>query len=95
MRLGRTVAELMRTMSAHELNEWLAFDRISPIGDERADLLMGIQTATMVNMQPRDKKNTKPFRPIDFMPFVEDHLRKQKTSADIRKAFMQFEKKVK
>lgn len=37
LRLGRTVGELMDGMDTYELSLWREFDRISPIGDERAD----------------------------------------------------------
>ena len=43
--MGRTVDELTRTMSAGELTMWMAFDRLSPIGDIRSD----IQTAHIVS----------------------------------------------
>ncbi|EKL3980240.1 DUF4035 domain-containing protein [Morganella morganii] len=45
LRMGRTVDELTRTMSAGELVMWMAFDRLSPIGDIRSD----IQTAHIVS----------------------------------------------
>ncbi|EOG5446379.1 DUF4035 domain-containing protein [Morganella morganii] len=45
LRMGRTVDELTRTMSAGELTMWMAFDRLSPIGDIRSD----IQTAHIVS----------------------------------------------
>lgn len=37
LRFGRTLGELKQTMSVSELRLWAAFDRISPIGDERGD----------------------------------------------------------
>lgn len=37
LRLGKTLAELMETMSASELRQWLAYNAKSPIGDARAD----------------------------------------------------------
>ncbi|QEA10899.1 hypothetical protein [Bordetella phage vB_BbrS_PHB09] len=37
LRLGRTVGELMSGMDTYELSLWREFDRMSPIGDERAD----------------------------------------------------------
>ncbi|WP_413496354.1 DUF4035 domain-containing protein [Morganella psychrotolerans] len=45
LRMGRTVDELTRSMSTSELTMWMAFDRISPIGDIRGD----IQTAHIVS----------------------------------------------
>lgn len=88
--MGRTVAELLQTISAEELQEWRAFDQISPIGDERSDLLTGVMTSTMVNIQPR--KDKKIFKPIDFMPFATDRDRSKSVSEDIRAAFGKLKK---
>jgi hypothetical protein len=87
--MGRTVAELMETLSARELQQWQAFDRINPIGDERIDLLIGIMTASLINSQPGRKRK---FKASDFMPFVTDDDRKNQLGQDIRKAFAQFKK---
>ncbi|EEQ5751894.1 TPA: DUF4035 domain-containing protein [Escherichia coli] len=38
LRMGRTLSELRREMSASEIMMWAEFDRISPLGDERADI---------------------------------------------------------
>lgn len=37
LRLGRTVAELRASLGTDELAAWFAFDRLSPVGDERQD----------------------------------------------------------
>lgn len=37
LRLGRTLHELRHTITASELKMWIAFDRVSPIGDWRGD----------------------------------------------------------
>lgn len=54
-------------MSGVELQEWLAFDRISPIGDDRDDLRAGIIASTVANAH---RSRGKAFRPQDFMPFL-------------------------
>lgn len=36
LRMGRTLSELRREMSASEIMMWAEFDRFSPLGDERA-----------------------------------------------------------
>lgn len=41
LRLGRTLHELRSTITASELKMWIAYDRMSPIGDWRGD----VQTA--------------------------------------------------
>ncbi len=62
-----TVEELGERMSSRELSEWLAFDRISPIGDERDDLRSAIVASTVANCH---RARREPFTPQDFMPFV-------------------------
>ncbi|WOZ79784.1 DUF4035 domain-containing protein [Kosakonia sacchari] len=37
LRLGRTLHELRQTITASELKMWIAYDRVSPIGDWRGD----------------------------------------------------------
>lgn len=73
--LGMTVEELGERMSGRELSEWVAFDRISPIGDERADLRAGIVASVVANAH---RTKGEPFKPADFMPFSE---RKQSVQA--------------
>jgi len=53
----------------------LAFDRISPIGDERGDIHASIVASTMANIHRG--KNQKPYAIKDFMPFAE-----KKTESD-------------
>jgi hypothetical protein len=63
-----TVEEVCERMSGLELQEWIAFDRISPIGDERADLRAGIVASVMANCH---RSKGEPFKPQDFMPFLD------------------------
>lgn len=37
LRLGKTLAELEQSLTAREFYYWVAFDNLSPIGDERHD----------------------------------------------------------
>ena len=39
LKLGKTLSELRHSMSASELLMWGEFDRLSPVGDERSDIL--------------------------------------------------------
>ncbi|MEQ8251579.1 MAG: hypothetical protein RIB41_10110 [Oceanibaculum nanhaiense] len=64
--LGRTVEELSRSLSSAELSEWMAFDRLEPIGGPAADLRAGIVASTVANVA-RGKRG-KAFSPADFMP---------------------------
>lgn len=66
--LGMTVEEMGERMSARELAEWMAFDRISPIGEDRADLRAGIIASVIANSH---RVKGDPFTPADFMPFIE------------------------
>ncbi len=45
LRLGKTLQELCNQLSAEELFLWQAFDRESPLGDQRADVLAAITAA--------------------------------------------------
>lgn len=65
LRLGRTVEELLDALSAAELMEWMAFDRLQPIGDERADVNQAIQTSVLVRMKA--KKGAR-INAVDFLP---------------------------
>jgi len=47
--------------------EWIAFDRIDPWSEARADLRAGIIASVVANVN-RGKK-TKAFTPVDFMPY--------------------------
>ena len=39
LRMGRTLGELRQSMTVSELMMWVEYDRISPIGDIRGDIL--------------------------------------------------------
>lgn len=66
LRLGRSVRELLATVSSEELTMWMAFDRSEPIGDWRQDLGFGVIASTIANVNRT--KNHPAFAPIDFMP---------------------------
>ena len=69
LRLGRTVAELLYTLSSEELSEWIAFHRLSPIDDQRGDLQAGLIASVIANAHRSPQ--SRPFTPSDFMPYVE------------------------
>lgn len=58
-------------MSARELSEWMAYDRIDPFGEERGDLRAGILASLLANINRDRKKKSDPFSPLDFMPVVQ------------------------
>ena len=44
-----TVGQLLASMDSSELAEWMAFDRLEPIGIEREDYNMARLTAAIIN----------------------------------------------
>ena len=64
-----TVAELLQRVSSRELGEWMAYERIEPFGETRADLRVGMLTSLTANINR--KKGATPFTPQDFMPFLD------------------------
>jgi|TARA_R100001530_G_scaffold41605_1_gene31811 hypothetical protein len=67
--LGMTVGEMLRKMSSSEMADWIAFWRLDPWGEERADLRSGIIAAVTANVWSGKGRKAKP---ADFMPnFVE------------------------
>jgi len=51
LRLGRTLHELRQNLTASELKMWIEFDRISPIGDWRADAQAAQISVATLNSQ--------------------------------------------
>jgi hypothetical protein len=56
-------------MSSQELSEWMAYDRLEPIGWARVDLIGGLICSLLANSNR--KRGAAPFKPSDFMPFLE------------------------
>lgn len=59
---------MLARLPAATLAEYMAFDRIEPIGEARADLRAGIIASTIANHSMSPPKE--PMRPLDFMPFA-------------------------
>jgi len=53
-------------MTHAELVEWVGFNALSPIGDDRADLIGAMVAATVMNSQGGDRG--RPVQPSDYMP---------------------------
>ena len=51
LRLGRTLHELRSILTASELKMWIAYDRMSPIGDWRGDVQAAQISAAAFNAQ--------------------------------------------
>ncbi|CAK0237767.1 Uncharacterised protein [Burkholderia pseudomallei] len=69
-----TVRQLLANLDSEELTEWVAFDRMEPMGEFRADLRAGIIAATVANYGGRDIRV--PRKPSDFMPLIEREAEK-------------------
>lgn len=63
-----TVKTLLNSLDSAELTEWMAFDSLEAIGENRADLRAGIIASTVANYGARELK--KPARASDFMPYI-------------------------
>lgn len=61
-----TVAEAQDRVSAREFSEWMAYYRLEPFGEFRADYRMGILASITTN-QWKEKGDTAA-RPEDFLP---------------------------
>lgn len=60
---------MLAEMSASQLAEWREFYGVEPWGEDRADLRAGIVASTVANCNRA--KDSEPFTPADFMPYVE------------------------
>lgn len=63
-----TVAELLDRISSRELSEWMAFDRIEPVGDRRLDVLAAMVMCLLANVNRNPKKRKKPYQVDEFLP---------------------------
>lgn len=69
LRLGRTLEELGRTMSAQEFGLWLELYQQDPFDETRSDLQIGIIAATIANYAGKVRSDqVPPATPLDFMP---------------------------
>lgn len=68
--MGRPdVDGMLAEMTSSQFAEWLAFARVEPFGEARADLRAGIVASTIANIHKA--KGRKPYSPQDFMPDFE------------------------
>jgi len=81
-----TVAECQKRMSVQEFFEWVAFYQLEPWGEVRADYRSAIVSTILANSNRA--KNTPPFKPLDFMPFV--HKKEKMSQQDIKSTLTVF-----
>ncbi len=63
--------EMLRSISALQFNEWIAYAELEPFGEERADLRMAILASLIANTNRDPKKKSTPYEVNDFMPQFE------------------------
>lgn len=51
LRMGRTLHELRNSLTASELKMWIAYDRMSPVGDWRGDVQAAQVSTAILNSQ--------------------------------------------
>jgi len=61
-----TVREMLARIDSRELAEWIAYDTIEPIGEQRTDMACGVIASTIANCHR--PKGHSAFKPLDFMP---------------------------
>ena len=64
---------MLRSISGSALTEWMAYASLEPFGEDRADLRMAIETASICNViyQVWTGKKEAPFKMEDFLPKFE------------------------
>ena len=88
-----TVREAQMRISSQEFTEWMAFARLHPFGEWRADLRAGIVASTIANV---NRGKGKAYKPSDFMPdFKRTRKAEQQSDQHIRNEFMKFGKALK
>ena len=90
--LGMTVRELLQRMGSDELSEWMAFYQLEPFGDYRADYRSGVVASTFANAHRA--KDASPFRPEDFMSFLEKKRTVDETPLNVARFKAMFSHKV-
>ena len=76
-------------MPAGELTGWMAYEKLEPFGEARADLRMGISTAALLNRTR--SRGGKVIKASDLIPKFDDAYKPKQTpeemKAEIMKAF--------
>lgn len=64
-----TVRELLKRIDSEELTEWMAFDRIEPIGSGRTNLAVAGLAALTANLNRDRGKHPEPYQPAAFLDY--------------------------
>lgn len=79
------MSHLLKSITSKELTQWMAFDAISPIGDERQDQQAAMLAALIYNIK-RGSGAAKQL--VDFMPYVDRDEVKKAKSNDLSKQLL-------
>lgn len=83
--MGRAdVDGLLAEMTSTQIAEWMAYFRLEPFGERRADLRAGIIASTVANAHKA--KDSRPYKPQDFMPDFEQGTDEDEAAALFAKA---------
>ena len=62
---------MLASISGQQFTEWIAYAKLEPFGEERADLRMAILATLIANAIRDPDKQPTPFEVSDFMPQFE------------------------
>ena len=77
---------MLAEITSRQFAEWMAYAKLEPFGEERADLRAGIVASTIANVNRG--KNQKPYKPTDFMASFELETEEQAAERLIAKAML-------
>jgi hypothetical protein len=83
--LGCTVDELLGRVTSRELTEWMAYERLEPFGEWRADLRAALVAMVMANAWRG--KDQKAFTIEDFMLKFDGEPKRDQTVEDQLRMF--------
>lgn len=63
---------MLRSMSAREFSEWMVFDELEPIGNDRVDFLMGSIVQIIANVNRGKARKNRPFTLDECTPVFGD-----------------------
>lgn len=81
--MGKTVANLLAEVSWQELQEWHAYYKVEPFGEQRADIRAGLICTVIANSAFGRKKGSKAYQIKDFLLFQDtEHSSPKKQSVE-------------
>lgn len=78
---------MLAEITPQQLGEWLAYYRIDPWGEIRADLRNGIVASVIANVNRDSRRQQTPFTPADFMPKFDPEVDRPALAAKARAVF--------